>query len=263
MIFALYTCKFGTDCKSGIILNSKQDEETEMKKATLLVMVWIFAGFLALLYVTPAHAAPIWGSDASGNDLTSTRTSSDGGGVDATEEWNNGGFTIEWNISQGTDKLWTYIYNLTGYTKEFSHFILEFTKDNNPYTININEKYEGPREWSLSTSNPLMPNPIYGVKFDYGDSTNVTYTMVTDRAPVWGVFYTKDGVNDDTKIDVVAWSTALNSSDYRTNESLTTTDFIVRPDGGVPIPEPSTILLVGTGLLGLIGFKRKRLNKKA
>lgn len=30
-----------------------------------------------------------------------------------------------------------------------------------------------------------------------------------------------------------------------------------------PVPEPSTILLVGTGLLGIMGFGRKRLNKKA
>ncbi|MDY6973047.1 MAG: PEP-CTERM sorting domain-containing protein [Thermodesulfobacteriota bacterium] len=30
-----------------------------------------------------------------------------------------------------------------------------------------------------------------------------------------------------------------------------------------PIPEPSTILLMGAGLLGLVGYGRKRLNKKA
>ena len=34
-------------------------------------------------------------------------------------------------------------------------------------------------------------------------------------------------------------------------------------DEAAPVPEPSTILLVGTGLLGIIGFGRKRLNKKA
>ena len=251
-----------------------------MKKTALLVTVWIFAGFLALLYETPAHATPIWGSDASG-ELTGGRTSYDtpntddnSGGVDATQQWDNGGFTIDWVIEQGANDLWTYTYTVTGETKGLSHFILEVTEDNNPFNIygGTSTPYEGPEVWSSSDidessnpSNPLMPNPIYGVKFDFG-STMVTYTMITDRAPVYGVFYTKDGINkddDNISFDVVAWSNALNFSDYKTNEEdLSITDFIVRPDG-VPIPEPSTILLMGTSLLGIIGFSRKRLNKKA
>lgn len=218
-------------------------------------MVWLIFSFLVIsLTAIPAKALPIWGSDASG-ELTGGRTSPTASGVDATQQWDNGGFTIDWDISQGDDDLWTYIYTVTGETKGLSHLILEVTEDNNPFNIynGTSIPYEGPQKWSLSTSDPLMPNPIYGVKFDFG-GTAVTYTMITDRAPVYGVFYTKDG--KDEGVDVVAWSNALNSSDYKTNEGLTTTDFIVRPDGITSIPDPAAIFLLGSACL--IGFAATR-----
>jgi hypothetical protein len=40
------------------------------------------------------------------------------------------------------------------------------------------------------------------------------------------------------------------------------TDFVVMVESVSPIPEPSSMLLVGAGLIGLVGIGRKKLFKK-
>ena len=209
-------------------------------------IICLLAGVLFLFTVVPAQAVPIWGSDAIGaalqENLTSPAATS---GVDATQQWYNGGFNIAWDITQCADDLWTYTYSVTGDTKGLFHFILEVTEDGEDFNI-------------------------YGVKFDFGD-TMLTYTMVTDRAPVYGVVYTKDGT--EAREDVVAWSNALNYSDYKTNEvELAIIDFIVRPDGlnsggsgigsGDSISEPVTMSFLSIGLIGFAVSGKKRLKKR-
>lgn len=223
--------------------------------------------FFVLLSFSGTQALTIWGADASG-ELIGSRTNSGGGGVDAAGPWDDGIFTISWDISEDSSGIWTYVYSIGIPSNKVSHFILEVTEDEEPFTTYEGtsgpaEKIYGPGTFSSASeypsTNPSMPNAIYGLWFDFGGGAP-EYTIVTDRAPVYGVFYTSDGtyVDADGNVkDVVAWSNALNSSDYKTSESLTATDFIVRPDG-YAAPIPGSVWLLGSGLLGLVGMSRKR-----
>jgi hypothetical protein len=199
----------------------------------------------------------LWGQSATG-ELVGSRTSS--AGIQATDGWANGNFALSWNISYNQSTgLWTYVYSANAVRKDISHFILEVSNDSRPvntYT-GTDTQISGPQTWTASSngnSNPNMPNPIYGVKFNFGGSA-ATYTIVTDRAPVYGVFYAKDG--KDGGLPVTAWSNALNYADYMTNTSLAATDFIVRPDSVTTVPLPAAALLFGPGLAGLIGIRRR------
>ena len=218
------------------------------------------------LFVSAANAALVWGTDAS-SALTGMRTSAEfpsSGGVIGTNAWAEGGFSISWNITDNANGTWTYAYTVDtstdGQIKSISHLLLEVT-DATPFNIiqyssDEGNDLEGPKDWTTtgpgSAGNPGLPNDLFGVKFDDGadDSGIITYTLVTDRAPVWGVFYAKGGQE-------IAYSNALNFADYKTITTLTEYDYIVRPDGLTVIPIPPAMWLLGSGLIGLIGIRRK------
>jgi hypothetical protein len=202
----------------------------------------------------------VWGTDASANP-TGSRSSALGGGITATQNWAGGGFTLSWNVTQGSPGIWTYDYTINvsslPQTKDVSHFILEVTSDGQPFSIlgGTSAPIEGPQTYSnAQPGNPGLPNPFYGVKFNYG-GTVVNYRIVTDRAPVWGVFYAKDGKTGGH--DVLAFASALSDPSFRTSDTLGIDSFIVRPDGFVVVPLPAGVVLLGSGLLALLGARRR------
>ncbi|RNC70412.1 MAG: hypothetical protein ED859_06285 [Desulfuromonadales bacterium] len=224
-------------------------------------MKLLIACVTVILLAAGQASASLWGTD-DGIALTGSRSSSFG--IYATDGWANGNFKLSWNVSSVGGGRWEYVYTFdvvptSGKIKELSHFIVEVTQDGAPFNIlaGTSAPKEGPATYRLSGSNPLMPNPLYGVKFDFGSTGgNAVYTMVTDRAPVWGNFYVKDGKDGGTS--VVAWNNGLSHADYRTNLNLSSADFIVRPDGSAtPAPVPAALWLFGSGLVGMIGVRRR------
>lgn len=216
----------------------------------------LFLSALVLMLVVPnALAVPVWHTDVGVGDYIGSRTSPTG--VTGTDGWSSG-FTINWRIVDNGNGTYTYNYSVTTERKDLSHIIFEvsdnFTEENF-WDATPEAAENDPNTYSgADPSNPGLPANIFGLKFN----TDGTAVFTSDRAPMWGNFYAKDGVSTvpgtDDRINVIAYNNGLTNSG---SESIT--DFIAVPDHDSPpvIPEPATVALFGLGL-GLIGLKKMR-----
>lgn len=225
----------------------------------------LFALTLCMFWVSQGWALPFSFSGS----LTNTN------GLSATASWNQFA-EFSWLVDNTTnDNLWTYQYHWKTNNKELSHIIIEVSsnfKDNNIYSGTTSPNILG-TFGQQGNSNPGIPGDIYGLKFDLSPaSKDFSFTIVTDRAPMWGNVYAKDG--KDGGADVYAYNIGF-------LQTPPTFDLAGMPMGPIfdgyawvlvpdtfsngngtgqtdPIPEPSTILLLGAGLAGLGIWHRRR-----
>ncbi|WDP90751.1 MAG: DUF4114 domain-containing protein [Desulfobacter sp.] len=233
----------------------------------------------------------LWGGTASAlpvgtalQDALNERTK-DGQSVDVQNDMIGDNSDSAWNITASTGSVNTMLFEFAGYaentsfgiydladtTKRLELFAGEDSNDGTPYdgaqaTLGVFGNSFTADNWTNSVT---FSSSTFGYYISVGDTGNVWYSdssLNSDESDHM-LAYQGDGTDEFSVYNdgnfltwsdnefILAWEDlAATSADWDF------TDFVVMVESVEPVPEPTTMLLFGMGLLGLAGITRRKKN---
>ena len=221
----------------------------------------------SILFIAPGSVC--WATPWTGN--LEGEISGLAAGIYGTLSWRD--VTFSWNITQ-SGSLYTYVYTFSDpyckQLKELSHLIIQVSNTFSSADIEpgTTSGWDGPKEYGPDdpgNSNPDIPATIAGIKWnaddghmvvtDTGSVMSYTITLVSDRPPMAGNFYAKDG--KEGGFPVYAWS----GTPTGFGNNIPVPD----PPAVTPVghaPEPITLILYAFGFAGAGIYRHLRRRKK-
>lgn len=175
---------------------------------------------------------------------------------------------FSWIVTENADRTWHYDYTLTVYKKDISHMTIEASPTFGASNI-FNATWPAAKievsNFTAQQGSPNMPAGIYGIKFDEAVGTTFHVSFDSDRSPVWGDFYAKDGTAGDGIWNTV-WNAGFTSADLDPKVGPSNGPFdyhILVPDTfgpPPPVPEPTSLVTLGMGI-GMLMIRRRNLGR--
>lgn len=204
-------------------------------------------------------------------------------------QWETYTVTIEWWVTDGDPSYpgypWKYTYRFrhNGTQAAISHIIIEASEGialSDIAGLSTNVEITSIGLQTVLAGNPNMPEDIIGIRFrpKTPGTMDLTWTFFSNREPVWGDFYARcggmmGGINYAINYNRDVGGVELGFLDPNNNDTIRDDPdpsappangsfqyHILRPNSYAQavIPEPTTVVLLG---LGLVAVARRRVRR--